>query len=218
MEMEEDMPDLVIDHKRSKDSDFAYFCDTDNEDSESDRSRENINAQRRKYNMTDLITTALMANKYGVSHRAAAAIASAVLIDYGFVTPEEDHLLVTEKKIRDRRERLLAESRAARTEHVSTPGEVTMISWDAKETTPYAQKEISGRRYKFCGDKQDTYTMTYEPQGQYLCQFTVKGEATKECPYAKLAAITIYGTITGLGISWDKVEVCGHDTENTNTW
>ena len=216
-QMVEDIPEIKIDHERSKkDPDFMYYQATDTEDSDSDIG-ENKRTKRRNNNMIDLITVALIANKYNVSHRAAAAIASAVLIDYGVISLDEAHLLVTESKIRLRREKLLAASSAARTEHVSTPGEVPMVVWDAKETTPQTQKEINGRKYRVCGGKADTYVMTYEPQGQYLCEFTVTGEATKDCPYAKLAAIQIYQSVLNLGIDWDQVEVCGHDTENTNT-
>ena len=215
-QMAEDIPDIQIDHERTKnDPDYVYYQATDTADSDSDIG--DNTSDKRRYNTIDIVTVALIANKYNVSHRAAAAIASAVLIDYSVISLDEAHLLVTETKVRARREKLLAASSAARTEHVSTPGEVSMVVWDAKETTPQTQKEISGRKYRVCGGKADTYVMTYEPQGQYLCEFTVRGEATKECPYAKLAAIQIYQSVINLGIDWDQVEVCGHDTENTNT-
>ena len=216
-ELQEDMPEIVINSERSKkDPDFIYYQETDAEDSESDECQDE-NSTKRRRNMIDIVTVALIANKYGVSHRAAAAIASAVLIDYGVVTLDQAHLLVTEQKLRYQREKLLAASSAARTEHVSAPGVVSMVVWDAKESNHNTQKEIEGRKYRVCGGKSDSYVMTYEPEGQYLCEFTVKGEATKQCPYAKLAAIEIYQSIIRLGIDWEQVEVCGHDTENTNT-
>ena len=143
--MEFEMPDVVIDHERSKkDSDYIYYQDTDSEESDCDKFDDD--STKRRYNTIDLVTVALIANKYGVSHRAAAAIASAVLIDYSVISLDEAHLLITESKIRARREKLLAASSAARTEHVSTKGVVTMLVWDAKETTPQTQKEIAGRK------------------------------------------------------------------------
>ena len=217
LQMEQDMPEIVIDKQKTKDSDYVYFCNTDTESDDNDKdSYDKVSTKRRK-NTVDLITVALIANKYGISNRAAAAIASAVLIDYEYLSLDDAHLLVSEKKIRDRREKLLACSAAGRTEHVSAPGNVTMVVWDAKETRPMTQKEIEGRQFRVSGGKADTYVMTYEPEGQYLGQFTVQGVATKETPYAKLVAIKIYETVISLGIPWDQVEVCGHDTENTNT-
>ena len=215
-QMEQDIPEIVIDKQKTKDSDYVYFCNTDTESDDNDNSFDKVSTKRRK-NTVDLITVALIANKYGVSNRAAAAIASAVLIDYEFLSLDDAHLLVSEKKIRDRREKLLASSAAGRTEHVSAPGNVTMVVWDAKETRPMTLKEIEGKQFRVSGGKADTYVMTYEPEGQYLGQFTVQGVATKDTPYAKLVAIKIYETVISLGIPWDQVEVCGHDTENTNT-
>ena len=85
-QMERDMPEIVIDSERSKkDPDYIYFQATDSEDSDSDVG-EDENSNKRRRNMVDLITVALIANKYGVFHRAAAAIATAVLIDNSVAT------------------------------------------------------------------------------------------------------------------------------------
>ena len=214
-QMERDMPEIVINEEKTNASDFVFYCETETE-SDDNEDQEKVSTKRRK-NTVDLITVALIANKYGISNRAAAAIASAVLIDYNYLSLDDAHLLISEKKIRDRREKLLASSAAARTEHVSAPGVVTMVTWDAKETKPMTLKEINGRQFRVSGGKADTYVMTYEPEGQYLGQFVVTGEATKETPYAKLVAIEIFHTVNRLGIPWEQVEVCGHDTENTNT-
>ena len=216
-QMERDMPEVVINEEKTKDSDYVYFCETETESDDDDNAGEEKVSTKRRRNTIDLITVALIANKYGISNRAAAAIASAVLIDYEYLSIDDAHLLITESKLRVRREKLLAQSAAARTEHVSAPGAVTMVTWDAKETKPMTLKEINGRQFRVSGGKADTYVMTYEPEGQYLGQFVVTGEATKETPYAKLVAIEINQTVLRLGIPWEQIEVCGHDTENTNT-
>ena len=51
-------------------------------------------------NLTPIPTVAVEADRYGVSNRAAAAICTATLIDYGIITPDDRTNIVDQHKVR----------------------------------------------------------------------------------------------------------------------
>lgn len=50
-------------------------------------------------NLVPIPTLALMAIKHKVSSRAAADLATAILLDYGYITPENYRLIVDKNKV-----------------------------------------------------------------------------------------------------------------------
>ena len=67
-------------------------------------------------NMTAIPTIALEADRYGVSNRAAAAISSAALVDYGLISPEERINIIDHSKVWRARQNLRESLKKNRTE------------------------------------------------------------------------------------------------------
>ena len=194
-------------------SDYYPSSDEETSDEESD---EQSKSSVRKYNRVDIRAIALMAIRYKISNRGAAAIASATLVSYGKVTPDDLHLLIDEHKVARAREKVMNEFIEARD---SIAGDiVTGIYFDAKGVRPLAQKLFGKKKVKFMSrEVEDQYVVTMEPQSQYLFTFTVTEEATKEKPYAQIVAEKLLEGCEMHGVKIEKVQVFGCDTENTNT-
>ena len=90
-----------------------YYPSSDEESSD-ESSDEDYKSSVKKYNRVDIRAIALMAIRYKISNRGAAATASATLVSYGKVTPEDLHLLIDEHKVARAREKV----RLAKSENV----------------------------------------------------------------------------------------------------
>ena len=191
--------------------DALYICDTES-DCEKEKS-----STKRHYNMKDITPIIAAAVNNYASNYLTAAIATATLVAWGHISPDDDSQVICEKKVRDARERYLSNICDDRDEAVSVPGVVPMVSFDASQEKPKTEKIINGRNYVINGGAEDQYVVVNEPCGQYLTHFTVDEDASKERPYALIVAENLKKAVEKLGVSWSNVKVTGHDTENTNT-
>ena len=171
---------------------------------------------KRKNNMVDIRDIAAVVIRCKISNYSAAAVVTMALIVFGVVTAETAHLIVSEKKIRDARERVYKEFCEERDRVAGSL--VTGLYFDAKGVKCLTQKKIGDHKVKVLErEAQDQYVVTCEPQSKYLFTFTVTEEPTKKRTYAECATSKFLETAKERGVDLDRVEVFGADTENTNT-
>ena len=82
---------------------------SENEDEHGERSQKYSKCTQSKQLRRDLPTVALTCDRYGVSDRSAAAIASAVLQDFGLINTEQSMNVVDRSKVRRDRNKMKAE-------------------------------------------------------------------------------------------------------------
>ena len=193
------------------DSDTEIICDCKCQCCGKGKSKVN------RRNTKDLTLVIAAAINCGASNYQVAVLLTAILIVYGIITPDDNTDVVTERKIRDGRDRYMRRVTSERDAEVSKPGAVPMVSFDAAGTKPNDEKKINGRNHVIKGSLVDSYVVVNEPGGHYLTQFIVEENASPGRPYALITAETLQRSVENLGVSWSDVKVVGTDNENTNT-
>lgn len=98
-----------------------------------------IKRDDQKYNTTDFKPVAAMADRCGVSHQAAAAIASSSLQSVGLITPTNTMLVVDSSKVRRAREKVRENLRSC-----DAPAMVGLYFDGRKDRTLFYEKDNSG--------------------------------------------------------------------------
>lgn len=143
-----------------------------------------------------------IADRFGISDRAAAALATAVLVDFNLVTAEDASLVIDRSKIRRAREKLRKES-ANKLEHLH--GEVNAFYFDGRKDETI--KIVAGRRKKVV---EDHISLIQEPGSYYL------GHCTIDTGHAKAIVDSIKNVFTEKNVSLDNLKAIGSDGTNVN--
>ena len=183
-EKEEEELEAQKDAFASSDDDAMEAVDKDNEEDDATFSNEQVDkslrAESHQQNRTPLPTSAKTAIRYNLTHRAAAAYGTAVLIDHKIGTQEDQRQIISKSKIERAIEKCLEEYAAIEFDENSP---VVAVFFDGRtDKTRVAARGKNGKRYTSFV-KEEHVTMITEPRGQYLGHFTPTGkgaEAIKE--------------------------------------
>lgn len=145
------------------------------------------------------------ADRYGISDRAAASLATAVLIDVGFITKENQSFVIDKNKVH--RERLNLRKGLQRDMHQS-PKAIASIYFDGRQDTTLVKVNRNGKWY---GDTTvDHYVLVEEPGGNYLTHVTPSSGRRIDI------ANSIVTVIRELDAN-DSILAIGCDSTNANT-
>lgn len=116
-----------------------------------------------------LTTTSLLSDRFGVSDRATAAIATDVLHDLGMISDENIAKVIDRNKIR--REKV--KTRRAITEKDHQMIEVNAIYFDGRKDNTITQEKIGAKMFRRT-IKEGHIGMISEPGGKYIGHVTPK--------------------------------------------
>lgn len=146
------------------------------------------------------------ADRYGISDRAAASLATAVLIDVGFVSKEDQSFVIDKNKVHRERQKLRENlQRGVKQSHKF----ITGIYFDGRRDVTLVKVN---RNSKWYGDTivEDHYVLVEEPGGNYLTHVTpLSGKSTD-------IASSILKVIRDADAG-DCISAVGCDSTNTNT-
>ena len=150
----------------------------------------------------DLDHMAREADRYGVSDRATAAIATAVLIDMNIVTKSDTSKTITRQMVRT------ARAKARRTANILSDKPIDAVYFDSKkdDTCMMAKDESGVLRYSKV--KEEHYVLTSEPDGTYMTHVTPTNGTAPACCESVCNAMDEIGATAS-------VKLIGSDTTNT---
>src|ERR1043165_4388376 len=146
------------------------------------------------------------ADRYGVSNRAAAAICTATLVDYGIISLEDQINIVDPHKVWRARLQL---RRAIRATPINNEEEIMAIFFDGRKDMTL-MREKRGDKWYSTKKNEEHYVMIGEPGTIYLCHLTLEqgtGSAISD---------SIHNAIEERGIT-DKIMAVGDDSTAVNT-
>ena len=149
-------------------------------------------------NTTQIPTIALEAERYGVSNRAAAAIGTAALVDYGVVSADDKTNVIDPKKIWRAREKLRKSLKETTQEEEL--GIVAVFFDGRKDTT--LMKEKKGSKWYSSRKVEDHYVVVGEPGNVYLQHITMDkgtGDAIADGLHAAVSDMGIVDSIIAVG-------------------
>ncbi|KAK3929311.1 Defensin [Frankliniella fusca] len=150
--------------------------------------------------------TSKIADRFGLSHAAVAAVTTAVLEDKGLVTPVDKSLVVDKSKIRRDRETVRKETQQ---EFISTNTGILGLYFDGK-TDSTVKIEKRGNTYHPTNSAEEHISLVEEPGGKYLGHV-----ASGKSALSSSKAILEYCNQNNINL--DKLEVVGCDGTVTNT-
>lgn len=151
-----------------------------------------------------LKATALNSDRYCVSDRATAAIASSVLQDIGLITESDTSHVVDKCKIR--REKSLVRTGLQSKETTEIYG----LYFDGRKDDTLFVEKFNTKHFRR-SKKEEHYSLISEPGSNYI------GHVSPSTSSASDIAISIISYISQIGLSLDKLEVIGCDGTATNT-
>ncbi|KAK0048904.1 hypothetical protein Bpfe_021670 [Biomphalaria pfeifferi] len=171
---EESSNSCASDQSVAEDSDDEVLHDSDDKSSSIDdvasddissRSDDDVAEGQMRIPLPNL---AKEADRYGISDRAAASLATAVLIDVGFITKQNQSFVIDKNKVH--RERLNLRKGLQRDMRQSPKG-ITSIYFDGRRDTTLVKVNRSGKWY---GDTtvENHYVLVEEPGSSYLTHVT----------------------------------------------
>lgn len=173
------------------------------------------------YNTVKLYEVPLAADRYNVSDPAAAAIATATLIDYGLVTPDSNLLVVDRKKVQRSRRNL----RLIQSENLSFEG-LHGFYFDGRGDTTmvYENKCIKNV-------KEEHVSFVQEPHSYFLGHTTITNKTgraiaisidqfvtEKEIPKEHIKLIGCDGTVTNTGVDNGAIRIVEETWEKALQW
>lgn len=153
----------------------------------------------------NLKSTALTCDRYGVSDRATAAIASSVLQDVGVVTNSDNSQVVDKCKIRREKHNVRADLSSSITEN-----KLIGLYFDGRKDDTIVVQEAHSKRFKRVV-KEEHYVLIQEPGNIFL------GHVTPNSGSSEDIATSIISYLTSNDISLDELVVIGCDGTNVNT-
>jgi len=149
-------------------------------------------------NNTELTQLAKVCERYGVSNTAAAAIATATLMDYGIVTENDKSQVIDSKKVWRSREKIRNKLRSSLT-NINLKG----IFFDGKKDATLQSN------HKLI--EEEHVTVIQEPKSKYLCH------AAPSKSNAQEIFQSILQSLTEKEIEYDEIVAIGCDGTNVNT-
>lgn len=153
-----------------------------------------------------LTTTSLTSDRFGVSDRATAAIATAVLHDLGIICDENTTKVIDRNKIRREKKKI----RKVITEEDNQMKEVNAIYFDGRKDKTMTQQKIGSKMYRRT-IKEEHVSVISEPGGKYIGHVTPKKGTGSEI------ADSICEHLESKGFDMSAVEAVGCDGTATNT-
>lgn len=153
------------------------------------------------YNMVELNEVSKAADRYSISDRAAAAIATATLIDFGLISANDNQLIIDRNKIRRSREKI----RTRQMQNLSFDG-IQALYFDGRKdlTKVYQNNAIKTV-------KEEHISFIQEPNSFYI------GHKTPESGTADSICHTIESILHEKGIPVTAIKAIGCDGTNVNT-
>jgi hypothetical protein len=157
-------------------------------------------------NTTPIPTVALEADRYGVSNRAAAAIGTAALIDYGVASADDKTNVIDPKKVWRAREQLRKSLKEAAEEEDE---KILALCFDGRKDSTLV-KEKQGSKWYSSKKLEDHYVLVGEPGTVYLQHITVDRGT------GQAIANGLHGAVTDMGIV-DNIMAVEADSTPVNT-
>ena len=150
----------------------------------------------------DLEHMAREADRYGVSDRATAAIATAILIDMGIVTKSDSSKAISRQMVRT------ARAKARSTAEILGDKPITAVYFDGKKDDTCMKAEDESGVMRYSKEKEEHYVLTSEPDGTYMTHMAPTNGT------APVISDCVCDAMDNLGAT-ETVEVIGSDTTNT---
>lgn len=146
---------------------------------------------------------AMQADRFGVSDRAAAALATATLIDVGMITKDDDRLVIDRSKVRRERQKVRQSMKEGK------GGVITSIYFDGRKDRTLMKVKVNDRWYSDKKSEEHCVVLT-EPGGEYLTHTIPSSSKATDI------ATSIMDVMNDRNIT-DDVVVIGCDSTNINT-
>lgn len=153
----------------------------------------------------NLKTTSLASDRFGVSDRATAAIASSVLQDFGIINDTDTSQVIDKNKIR----RGKTQNRNF-LQCQSIEEALHGLYFDGRKDETIVIKEINSKRFRKT-EKEDHYSLIQEPGSKYI------GHVSPTSGLSKDIASSIVAYLAKQGISLEELDVIGSDGTVINT-
>ena len=157
-------------------------------------------------NLTEIPTVARECDRYNVSNAAGAAIATATLIDYGLISPDDTTLIIDRCKLRRQRERLRTNLCEDAMQSLSERGPLALF-FDGRKDRTLCDKVINSKGYLI----EDHYVLIGEPNSQFI------GHVTPKCSSSKAICSSIIDFFSENHIDIKDIHGVGVDGTNVNT-
>lgn len=152
-----------------------------------------------------LKSTALASDRYGVSDRATAAIASSLLQDIGIVTNEDFSQVVDKNKVRKEKERNRTELQTE-IKHEALKG----LYFDGRKDKTLMMEKLHAKYFRRA-KKEEHYSLIQEPGSLYI------GHVSPSSGSSNDIASSIISYLSTHNIPLDELDVIGCDGTVTNT-
>lgn len=153
-----------------------------------------------------LTSTALVSDRFGVSDRAAAALASSVLQDVGMISEKDMSLVIDKSKIRREKQK----TRHAIHDDMNLSLVTKGIYFDGRKDDTLFQEKIGAKIYRRVR-KEEHISMIQEPGGQYV------GHVTPASGTGSEIAKCVLKYLEENDIDINELEAIGCDGTATNT-
>jgi hypothetical protein len=143
------------------------------------------------------------ADRFGISDRATAALATAVLVDFGIVTNENRSNVIDKNKIRRERNKM-REKLKNKSKKSDTMNEITSVYFDGRKDGTLIRKKDNGKWYTHMS-KEDHYVLVSEPESMYMGHVSPKTSKSKdiaESIVSKMQEMGIESTVRVVGCDW----------------
>ena len=150
----------------------------------------------------DLENLVREADRYNLSDRSVAALATALLVDLGIVTKEDTSAVVTRKMVIDARRKYRNKVK------VLDDSPITAVYFDDKKDLTCTMRKDESGTTRYTKIKQEHCVLTSEPSGTYMTHFA---------PKKGTAAAVSEGVVAGI-VKLDaskSIKLIGSDTTNT---
>ena len=167
-------------------------------------------------NYDEIPNIALASVRYGIGLRPTAAIATAALIDAGFITEDDTSKVIVKNNVKRAQEKLMRELGEEFEEKCREEGGISCILFDGRIDLTNVMMEAEGSVQSFPAKiKEEHYSVVSEPGSNYLFHFTPE-KASKEEPHAEKIAKVLFAWLKERG--FDKtLWAIGGDSTNVNT-
>lgn len=157
-------------------------------------------------NIVQIPTVALEAERYGISNRAAAAISTAALVDYGVVSHQDRSNIIDHHKVWRARQQLRKDMRKKR---IQNDEEIVALFFDGRKDSTLV-KEKKGSKWYSSKKTEDHYVLVGEPGTVYLRHIT------QERATGSAIADGLYSAIEEMELE-EKIMAVGADSTAVNT-
>lgn len=154
-----------------------------------------------------LTNTALTSDRFGVSDRATAAIASSLLQDFGIITETEHSNVIDKNKIRRGKKVIRTELQVQNQAELNT---FQGLYFDGRKDDTIVIEKVNSKHFRRV-IKEEHYSIIQEPGSVYV------GHVTPCSGSAQNIADSIISYLKKTGLSLDDLDVIGCDGTVTNT-